>query len=217
MSDDVSGKQRLVLWRLALEPPSEHAQRGEMLNSKLSPKLKRDEREALQTAGLIRVERRGRSLALLLTDRGWGWLGEHMGEDLVTRAGAVGTLQALLKQLKVYLDAAGLSVPDLMVEVPPAVKPAPPSADADVAGLVEAAYMRLSDGRANVRVRLAELRAELPEIDRDRLDATLLEMATRGRAALLTLENPMEVRQEDRDAVVRTPTGHARHLIYMGD
>lgn len=69
---------------------------------------------------------------------------------------------------------------------------------------------------ANVRVRLADLRAALPDIPRDRLDAALLAMATRGGVALYPLENPVEIQPRDREAVLRTPTGHERHLVYLG-
>jgi hypothetical protein len=81
---------------------------------------------------------------------------------------------------------------------------------------IERVYYQLSGGRPNERVRLATLRAELPDIPRERLDAALLAMATRGGVALYPLENPVEIGPQDREAVLRTPTGHERHLIYLG-
>ena len=51
---------------------------------------------------------------------------------------------------------------------------------------------------------------------RDRLDATLLAMATRGGVALYPLENPVEIQPRDREAILLHPTGNERHLVYLG-
>jgi hypothetical protein len=33
---------------------------------------------------------------------------------------------------------------------------------------------------------------------------------------LYRLDNPAEIRPEDRDAVLRTPSGEDRHIVYLG-
>ena len=86
----------------------------------------------------------------------------------------------------------------------------------DSKGRVTAAYYALSAGRANVRVRLADLRRVLAAIPRPALDGALLDLATSGEAALYRLDNPAEIRAEDRDAELRTPSGEELHIIYMG-
>jgi len=205
-------QERLVLLRLALEG-------GETKNTDFKPDLKKQDRDRLVNAGLIEAEKRrppkgGRAaLYLVLTDEGWAWLAEHLDGELPPQAKPVRTLQKLLACLKAHLDARGYSLADFITGPPSATKPGSP---ADIEKLIELAYLRLSGGRANVRVRLADLRTALPEIPRDRLDATLLAMATRGGVALYPLENPVEIQPQDREAVLRTPTGHERHLIYLG-
>jgi hypothetical protein len=166
-------------------------------------------------AGLIEAERRrpperGRAaLHLALTDRGWGWLAEHLDGEQPAQAKPVKTLQKILVCLKAHLNAHGYSLADFITGPPP-------ERPADIDKLIESAYFGLSGGRANVRVCLADLRAALPDIPRDRLDATLLAMATRGGVALYPLENPVEIQPRDREAVLRTPTGNERHLVYLG-
>jgi hypothetical protein len=202
-------QERLILLRLALEG-------GETKNTDFKPDLKKQDRDRLVRAGLIEAEKRqppkgGRAaLYLVLTDGGWAWLAEHLDGELPK---PVRTLKKLLACLKAHLDARGFSLADFITGPPSVTKPESPP---DVEKHIEHAYLRLSGGRANVRVRLADLRAALPEIPRDRLDATLLAMATRGGVALYPLENPVEIQPQDREAVLRTPTGHERHLIYLG-
>jgi hypothetical protein len=204
-------QERLILLRLALEG-------GEIKNTEFKPELKKQDRDRLMKARLIEAERlrppeRGRAaLHLALTDCGWGWLAEHLDGELPAQAKPVKSLQKILVCLKAHLNAHGYSLADFITGPPPKRLEVP----ADVDKLIESAYFDLSGGRANVRVRLADLRAALPDIPRDRLDATLLAMATRGGVALYPLENPVEIQPRDREAVLRTPTGHERHLVYLG-
>lgn len=199
---------RLILLRLALVG-------GESKNADFTPALKKPDRDRLTRAGLLASENRtppggGRkSLYLVMTDGGWAWLADQLAGDLPPRAGAVKPLQALLALLKTHLDAHALSLAEFMS--PPTSGP-PPGAEEQI----ERAYYRITGGKANTRVRLADLRAELPDIPRERLDGTLLEMATKGAAALYPLENPLEIHPQDRDAVLLTPTGHERHILYLG-
>jgi len=37
-----------------------------------------------------------------------------------------------------------------------------------------------------------------------------------GSLPLYPLDNPLDIRPEDRDAVLRTPTGDERHIVYLG-
>lgn len=82
--------------------------------------------------------------------------------------------------------------------------------------LIENAYRRITHGHENTRVRLAELRREIPGIDRDELDRALIEMADQGAIALYPLENPLEVGDDDRTAALYVPSGHVRHILYLG-
>jgi N12 class adenine-specific DNA methylase len=71
-------------------------------------------------------------------------------------------------------------------------------------------------GEPNVRVRLSQLRAEIGDsVPRQKLDDTLQEMERNGELALYPLENPLEIKQADRDAVLRTGVGLERHILYF--
>ena len=78
------------------------------------------------------------------------------------------------------------------------------------------AYFSLSKGQTNVRVRIADLRHLLASIPRLKLDQALLDMASSGKASLYRLDNPAEIHAEDRDAVLLTPSGEERHVVYLG-
>lgn len=87
----------------------------------------------------------------------------------------------------------------------------------DIPGLIEDAYRRITHNQENIRVRLADLRREIPAIDRDELDRALIDMADKGRVALYPLENPLEIGDDDRTAALYVPSGHVRHIVYLGE
>ena len=76
MSETPTPQQALVLWRLL-------GRQGTALNSEIAPK--KAERDALQKAGLLAVEKEGRSSRLTVTDKGWNWAGGHLRDHLLTR------------------------------------------------------------------------------------------------------------------------------------
>ena len=218
MSHDPTGKERLILWWLA-------ASGGECSLKDVQPKLDAPDRRKLEAADLIESEKRkpaagGRAvLHVVLTDRGWAWLAEHLEGAISTRstAGAL-VLERFLGRLSSFLDARQLTLAEF-------IRPGPGRAETlddvapPIAGLdrrIEATYFDISGGRPNVRVRLADLRRALAEVPRDRLDAALLKLAIGGKASLYRLDNPTEIGPEDREAVLRTATGEERHIIYLG-
>lgn len=77
------------------------------------------------------------------------------------------------------------------------------------------ACQKLGNGRENVRIRLAELRAELNS-PRAELDAALRAMERDGSLSLYPLDNPQEITAADREAAIVTFTGHKRHILYFG-
>jgi hypothetical protein len=226
MSDQPPPPARLLLWRLAVAG-------GGDWNKEIKPATEPSVRKPLVDAGLMVVENRkpeagGRALLYLsLTDRGWAWLSGNLATKLETKASTTAILERLLDRLNTYLDARQLSLAELLGPSPdggmsgPADLPGPDvnqgtSDPADLPRQIETAYYRLSDNQPNVRVRLADLRAALPGVPRHQLDDALLRMATQGRAALYALDDPLELRPEDREAVLRTPAGDERHIIYLG-
>lgn len=229
MSYELKPLQRIQLWWLAVHG-------GEGWQKDLKPAFKgATDRDRMIDAGLLEKERRkGNAIHLKLTDRGWAYLGEHMTSELSKTPNAATILEQLLGRLRRHLDARELSLaeffhPRASVEQQgaaapdhmPAERPSGPETDGrpDPGGLpsrIAEAYLRASGGERNVRVRLADLRDALPEVPRGRLDETLLEMADRGDAALYRLDNPLEINDRDRDAVLKTPAGDPRHIIYLG-
>ncbi len=220
MTHAIKPIERLFLWRLA-------ADGGEGWLKEMKPALEAPARRSLESSGLIEQTKRkppgGRSNAtfITLTDKGWATLGASLDGDLTTRTPA-GTevLRLLLLRLKTFLDHRDLSLGDLFA--PGETEPTAdgPTADArangDIAGRVASAYLALSGGEANVRVRLADLRRAVASVPRTDLDRALFDLEANGEASLYRLDNPNEIGPEDREAALRTPLGEERHIIYLG-
>ena len=217
MTHNLLPLEHLFLLRLAVAG-------GGGWKKEIKPDLDPPVRQRLIDAGLIEAEKRkpesgGRSrpLYITLTDQGWAWLSAHLDAKLPPRANTTETLQLLLVRLKAYFEAKHISLAEF-ISPPPAHKEDPPQ-NGLVNGLdrrIEAAYYRLSGDQPNIRVRLADLRSALPGVPCSQLDRTLLSMESQGRAALYPLDNPLEIRPEDREAVLRTTTGDERHIVYLG-
>jgi hypothetical protein len=212
MNEELKPLEVLFLWRLAV------AGGGDRLKD-IKPDPGAPARKRLQASGMIEAENRrppagGRATSFVsLTDKGWGWLGDHLDADLRTKTPAgTDVLHRLLLRLKAHIERKKLSLGDLL---------APSGADDPVAGddleiRVTKAYLSLSGGQMNVRVRIADLRHVLASTPRPKLDQALLGLASRGKASLYPLDNPAELHSEDRDAVLHTPSGEARHIVYLG-
>jgi hypothetical protein len=209
MNDEIKPIELLFLWRLAVVGG------GDWLKE-IKPDPKPAARKRLAAVGLIEQEKRkspsgrGTPQFISLTDRGWGWLGDHLDADLSTKSPA-GTmvLHKLLSRLKTFIDQNKISLGEL-------VNPGPPPPPDDIEDCVTKAYYSLSGGQSNVRVRIADLRQLLSSIPRPKLDQALLDMASSEKAVLFRLDNPTEIHPEDRNAVLRTPTGEERHIMYLG-
>jgi hypothetical protein len=212
MTPDPSGLEILFLWRLATAG-------GGDWKKAIKPELDGPTRRRLLAAGLIEEEKRspeggGRKLLhFALTDRGWQWLAGHLDAPIATRSpAALEVLVRLLGRLRAHLDAREISLAEFIAS---AAEDGPAARD----GLdrrVESAYLALSGGKSNVRVRLADLRDNLSDLAREDLDATLLAMASAGLASLYRLDNPLEIEPRDREATLRTPSGEDRHVVYLG-
>jgi hypothetical protein len=176
--------QTLILWAILAAPD------GGLMQKDARPAVTKPDRDALIRAGLVAVEKRGRGLWLEATDKGWSWAANNLDAALPERttAGAV-VLQAWLARLKAYLAAGNLALADVL---------APRGAPLDL----RAAYLRLTGGRFDQRVRLAELRAALASLDRAALDAALKAAHGRDGLYLSASDNPPELTAADRDAAL---------------
>lgn len=98
-----------------------------------------------------------------------------------------------------------------------AANPVRQQARQDAAEIAKA-YQQVSGGKANVRVRLADLREKLPHLPRERQDAALMQLATRKHqgASLDSWDGQHGANARDRAAALMLPSGHRRDFIYLG-
>lgn len=79
---------------------------------------------------------------------------------------------------------------------------------------VRAAYLRVTGGKLNEYVKLADLRAALPTEDRATVDAELKAMQQRGEAVLYPIDDPRRLRPDD-DAAALKVSGERRDLFLL--
>ena len=235
---DPDTMQRLLLWRLAV------AEEGGMFLKNLESDPGAARRGKLLKAGLIATEKRktpkGSTAGFLtLTDAGWGWCQDHLGDDLPGRAVKAdrAVLERLLKLLGGYLGGGGArpaagSFGELVSaareaggEVHQDETPRGEAAASGAAGTrgergdrseaILAACRTAGGGAAGVRVRLSDLRPRLDGLPREELDAALLALERDGRLALSPLDDPRDIRPEDHAAALATPVGSVRHLVHL--
>ncbi|MGC1272816.1 MAG: hypothetical protein WBC44_03850 [Planctomycetaceae bacterium] len=84
-----------------------------------------------------------------------------------------------------------------------------------VASQVREVCRVLANGRDNTRIRIADLRDRIG-VERNVLDATLLDMERSGELSLYELNDPREIQDSDRDAALQTSSGNPRHVVYFG-
>ncbi len=217
--------QQLVLWRLAVSDEG-----GEFLKD-FESDIKPTKRNPLEREQLIDVEKRtspktGRAATYLkLTDKGWAWCQNHLGEEFKSRSLlSTPILQRLLGLMRVHFEGSEhatsfgqfVSQARRQASATKSSGNGHTSADADLADIIRRTCRELANGQSNVRVRLADLRGRLPESSRSAVDQKLLEMEQAGELSLYRLDNPQEIQDADRDAVLHTATGNERHIVYFG-
>ena len=224
MSFEPDPLQRLLFWRLAVTEDG-----GEFLKE-IKPTPDAGKRRPLSREGYLVEEKRrppkgGRPVTYLeLTEKGWAWCQNNLEAELSRSALSTFVLQRLLRLLKSYFEnqtntaSLGQFIQQARAKhEAPAAAPAEGNGHAgDLEQTIRSACLELGQGRENVRIRLADLRSRLREVSESALDGTLLEMERAGQLSLYGLDNPQEIRPEDRQAVIRTATGHERHILYFG-
>jgi hypothetical protein len=79
------------------------------------------------------------------------------------------------------------------------------------------AYESVTGGEYAVRVYLAALRTKLNGTPAEQLNEELLRMELAGRVTLYPLDNPQEIRPEDRQAALNNSVGEPRHILYTNE
>jgi len=210
-------KQTLVLWALL-------ANGGEAFGNDIKPEADKAEREALLKAGLINVEKRKRAYWLAVTDRGWRWAEDHLGNTLPDRsyAGTV-VLAGWLRHLQAFMRATNTPLAEILVprkgdegrsmkENPPAATVAP--GGDSLPDRIRAAYLAITGGTFNKRALLADIRARLMDVDRSALDEALVGMQRQGDATLMQLDNRPDITQADREAAIQIGE-EPRHILWI--
>jgi hypothetical protein len=66
-----------------------------------------------------------------------------------------------------------------------------------------------------MQVRLSELRRELSTLPRSTVDEGLLQMEAARQLVLYPLDNPLDIKPEDREAALPNSVGTPRHVIHI--
>jgi hypothetical protein len=200
-TDATAARRALIVWALVTRG-------GRAKQSELRPELTKPDREALIAAGSLRAETVGRALYVELTDRGWAWAGANTAARLPATGNAANiVLGQLLARLGTYMAARDVALADIILPAP-----APPMEP--LAERIRAAYLAETGGATGRRVRLAAIRARLPDAGHAELDAALIGLASTGAADLLPLDDPTTIGPADRAAALSIGV-EARHLLWL--
>ena len=207
-----SPRQILLLWNLMFTG-------REPMISRLEPPLNPAQRRELEKAGLIELEQRGRARHVVLTDKAWVWAAEHLDAEIMASKFAVGALAGLLKMLDRHLKRHRIALGAFAAEGEiDGIEPEPESGTAGetLEERIRSAYLNVSGGGFNVRIRLAQLKSNLADVPADSLAEALIRMQKTGRHGLVLwpLDDPRDIFPEDEAAAVNV-AGVRRHIVYM--
>jgi hypothetical protein len=206
MSDTLSKTQRLVIFKLLFT-------KEQPLQSKVRPELKPKERNELVELGLLQLEVRPRGArALVLTDRAWEWAADNLETDLMVSKYATEALEGVLRQLSKFLAAKSLALADLFRTHE--TRDNGGTDENSLARRIRLAYLSLSGNQFVRAVRIADLKAALPDIASATIDESLREMQQRDEVSLQIMEDPRQLSSADHAAAVRI-LDEERHLIYL--
>lgn len=230
MPAELDSQQRMLLWLLLVQPEA-----GMFLKDIQFKFRSAAQRTLLTKFGYTEETRRkpadgkGRAATYIqLLDKGWEWCQDHLQEPLPAESkGHRQVLQGLLQVLHQFFASQNhcSSLGDLVLQAQAArpqpaaelpVAAAPSAQRAQLWTRVQQACRRLTGGRQNVRIRIAELREQLADLPRSDVDSVLLEMQREGALSLWRLDNPQEVTDADRQAALVTAGGAENHILYEG-
>ena len=210
---NLSPRQALAFWTL-LFTGKEPTMSEFTKKLGLAPKIKgTEERQQLIDAGLIELEKRGRANYVLLTDKAWRVAVDNFDAAISQSKFAADVLQALLKRLQDYMQGADVTLAEIMRPTR-GDEESDSSHLVDLEGRIRTAYLKVSNNKWNVRVRLANLRQQLADIPRPVIDNQLLKMQKDERLLLYPLDYRPDITPEDQEAALNIG-GYDNHLLYM--
>ncbi|MQY03698.1 hypothetical protein [Actinomadura macrotermitis] len=166
-------------------------------------------RRRFNALGLVDSEREGRAFRNELTEEGWAWCVAELSGTAPARGGSLGrTLYAVLGLLGDYLDAADLSLGELVLT---AREPAAETAETDLPALIRDAYRRVAT-RPQEWVLLTKVRPLLGGAPRQAVDEALRRMEQEPDVHLAPEADQKTLREQDREAAVSVG-GVSKHLL----
>lgn len=177
--------------------------------ARFGPELRKPDREKLAAAGLIDVGRDGRAITVGLTDAGWAWCAEELGQHPPGRATPqLKALYTVLGGLGRHLTSTDRRIYEVFTadHRSPTDPPAAP-----VAGRIRDAYHRRAAHPASW-VSLTDLREDLADVPRSDFDDAVWALEREAGVSAIPQENQARLTPADRDAAVTV--GNQRcHLI----
>jgi hypothetical protein len=205
--DDLTVRQRAVLFALLGEARQVANPELEQL---IGVRLDGAERRDLNDRRLVESTRAGRAFAHELSDAGWRWCAQELAAPTGRGSSLERAHYRVFAVFARYLDAAGLSLADIVRPEAEAEAEAE-AAEADLTACIEAGYRSLAAGSGEF-VSLRELRLRLPGRSRPNVDAALAALFTAQRINLIPQSNQRALSDADREAALRIG-GECKHLI----
>ena len=184
--------------------------------SKLKVKTRNPEiKSYLEKTRLLNCRQRGKALYLSANDATWRWVEGHFEDELPRKIEpAFRLMNALRGKLARYLAVSDLRLSDVFAPEPDSV-PIPEGVPAQTpTDQVRQAYLDLSHGQFDVRVRLRDLRPKLEALNRAQQDETLLEIQRDGWLVLYSNDDPQDRDSDDEAAAIILGDRH-RDLVYL--
>ncbi|OJF15333.1 hypothetical protein [Couchioplanes caeruleus] len=172
--------------------------------------LKSPHRNRLEKLGLIDVRKEKNRIFLGVSEKGWAGALEAIGSVPPARSGYAGaTIYAQVAAIRQFLETSGLALSEFYAPAPrrPAAEPG------EVVALVRKAYDELAQAPGDA-VRLARIRAALPEIGRDDLDAALIALHREDGVRVFAEANQKTLTDADRSAAVSIGN-QDKHLLQI--
>ena len=163
----------------------------------------------------LKLRQKGKSPVLYLSanDATWRWVEEHFEDDLPRKIEpSFQLLNALRGKLARYLAINKLRLSDVFAPEMQAVTQGIP--DQPRADQIRQAYLDLSHGQFDMRVRLRDLRPRLVDLSRAQQDEALLGMQRDGWLVLYPNDDPQDRNQDD-DAAAIIIGDRYRDLVYL--
>lgn len=216
MSEKLSYKHELLLLNLLLTGDTP-------MVSKVKPKMTKKSCQPLVEKGLIKLEKRGAANHLVLEDKAWDWMSDHLqSEEFKIKINprfttAIPIFQAFLMQLGKYMRINDIPLVDFLTST---ISPLDTSlehqtSNSSLEDKIRKAYVSITQNSADFRARLAKIHQHLEGISPQTINETLRSMQQSGEVSLRAMEDPQEIGPEDEQAAIDLGDGDKRYFVYI--